>query len=140
MKNMAFVTVGDLVVALHNSSPPTEQEWAGYMDAMKKIGAEKVRGLAFTDGGGPDSKQRKLITDLLGGQPRQAAVVSASSVVRGIVTALNWFNPAIKAFSPERVDEAYDYLKLTTAEIEAVNRQVRVMHKQFSTPLRCVPA
>jgi hypothetical protein len=140
VRNMGFAAVDDLVVAVHSAAPPSEEEWAGYIATMRKIGPEKVCGLAFTDGGAPDSKQRKLLNDVLGGRPRIAAVVSGSTLVRSVVTALTWFNPDVKAFSPDRVNDAYAYLKLTTAQIEAVNRQVQVLHKQFAAPLKCIPA
>src|SRR5689334_16636186 len=101
MKNMAFATIGNVIVALHNDSPPTADEWSQYTKAVKSMDVTKVRPIAFSDGGGPDFKQRKQLNEVLGGHAGRAALVTSSALARSVVTALSWFNPLVKAFTPE---------------------------------------
>jgi hypothetical protein len=138
MKNMAFTNVDNIIVALHTTEPPSEEEWAGYIKAVRKLDLGKIRAIAFTDGGAPTAKMRKELNEVLKGRPSISAAVTSSAMVRSVVTALAWFNPFLKAFAPERTDEAFAHLKLTTLESEAVRAQVRILHTQFSPPLRCV--
>ena len=141
MKTMAFASVGTVVIVLHSNQAPTDAEWAEYVKEFKKFkDLTRVRSLVFTDGGAPNSAQRKEVNDLLDGRPGLTAVISASSMIRGVVTALQWFNPAIKSFSPDRVASAYEHLKLTPAERDSVGRQVQVLRKEFDPPLQCVAA
>jgi|SRR6185437_10896724 len=135
---MAYTTVNNIIVALHNGSAPTEEEWANYIKAVKRLDLTKIRAVAFTDGGAPDSKQRKELNEILNSRPSPGVVVSSSTVVRSVVTALTWFNPLVKAFAPDRTAEAWEYLKLTQFEIDAIRTQVRAISLHFSPPLRCV--
>lgn len=141
MKNMAFANVGTVMLAIHSTSAPTDAEWSAYLGAFKKIpDLSSVRCIAFTDGGAPTTKHRKELNELLGGRSGLAAVVSASVLVRSVVTALTWFNPLVKAFAPEHVDAAYSYLKLNPVEIEAMRRAIEALRKEFGAPLYCIGA
>jgi hypothetical protein len=138
-KNMVFAWAGDVLIAVHGTQAPTDEEWSNYLKTIRKVeNLQEVRSLAFTDGGAPNSLQRKEINDLLKGRPGLGAVVSASTLVRSVVTAMTWFNPLMKAFPPERVDEAYAHLKLKPAEIDAVRREIANLRKAFGAPLQCV--
>ena len=68
--------------------------------------------LVATKGGGPTSTQRKYLNDLLAGRHVPVAVMSSSTAVRGVVTALSWFNRKIKAFPPEGLADALTYLEI----------------------------
>jgi len=138
MKNMAFATAGSVIVALHNTSPPTEEEWAQYCQAVKSIDLANLRAIAFSDGGGPDSKQRKALNDVLGGRPSHGALVTSSTVARSVVTALSWFNPLVKAFAPDETARAFEYLKLDSSEVQAVRLAIRTLSMKFSPPLKSV--
>lgn len=141
MKNMAFANVGTVMLAIHTSAAPTDAEWSAYLGAFKKIpDLASVRCIAFTDGGAPTTKHRKDLNELLGGRSGLAAVVSASVLVRSVVTALTWFNPLVKAFAPENVDEAYSYLKLTPVEVDGMRKTIDALRREFGAPLHCIGA
>jgi hypothetical protein len=119
MANMVHEIDGDLFVVVHRVTPPTDREWSDYLKSWHPLDMSRVRTLVFTDGGRPNTAQRAMANEALGGKASLTAVVSASPLVRGTVTALGWFNPKrvnpkIKAFSPEEADRAFDYLGVTT--------------------------
>lgn len=138
MKNMTFATVGNVVIALHTSSAPTDEEWTEYTRAVKAMDITKVKPLAFSDGGGPDSKQRKQLNDVLASRPGRAALVTSSTLARSVVTALSWFNPLVKAFAPDEVAQAFDYLQLDSSEVQAVRGAIRMLAGKFTPPLKSV--
>ncbi len=106
MATMAFtfmpgVAGKGLIILVHGADPPTDLEWATYVREFVKHDAKGQRNLAFTDGGAPSGAQRKQVNDFLKGRASPAVVVSASYMVRGVVTALSWFNPQVRAYAPE---------------------------------------
>ena len=143
MTNMMYASVGTVMIALHSEEAPTDAEWNGYLDAMAHVpDLSALRSIAFTDGGAPNSRQRKALNDLLAprlkGSPGLAVAVSSSALVRSVVTALSWFNPNVKAFAPDRVNDAYKYLRLTSSEIAGIRVELRRLRQAFSVPLRCI--
>jgi hypothetical protein len=116
MPTMVHERSVDLFVVIHPNRPPSDDEWLAYLRSWSGHDMSRMRTLVFTDGGGPNASQRKLATEALAGKESMTAVVSSSSMVRGVVTALSWFNPKIKAFSPEEAPRAFDYLRIQTPE------------------------
>lgn len=126
MKDMACELVGDIVLCMHNAKAPDDASWQVYIDAC--IASAELHGgdfsrsrqLIYTDGGGPNAPQRKAVVEaveqLKGAKEGRIAVVSSSTLVRGIVTVFNWFNFQVKAFSPGEIDAALQFLRVTPDE------------------------
>jgi hypothetical protein len=72
--------------------------------------------LVFSDGGTPNTLQRGTFLDQMAEQQPPMAFVSSAPGVRGVVTALSWFNRNVKLFEPGRLSEAFQHLGLTEAE------------------------
>ena len=106
---------GNVGVFVHGHKEPREKEWRDSIDQLAAQ-ADTMKGvLVYTLGGGPNSTQRKYLADmwLRRGAMLPTALVTPSSVVRGIVTALNWVLPKpIRTFSPDQVQEAMRFLQL----------------------------
>ncbi len=134
MRNMVQqfvkISLGEVMLVAHTAKPPNEEEWNAYVGAVQVHDIEKLRSLVFTDGGAPNTAQRGQLNDALKGKTSIGAVVSPSALVRGVVTALRWFNPKIKAFAPDQVDAAFAYLAIRdprdTALLRAGMAELRV--------------
>jgi hypothetical protein len=126
MPNMVLQLVnisgGEVMLAAHTSKPPTDVEWDGYLALLRGRDVEKMRSLVFTDGGAPNTAQRGQLNDALKGKTSIGAVVSSSALVRGVVTALRWFNPKIKAFAPTDTAQALTYLSIKSPRDIAIIR------------------
>src|SRR5580700_8017852 len=101
MANMAFtvlpeVTEGGLMIVVHSHKAPSDREWDSYFAELVKHDPERLRSLVFTDGGALNTAQRKQVNDFLQGRSSPCAVVTGNTIVRGVVTALGWFNPKIR--------------------------------------------
>ncbi len=131
-KTMEFRVIHGLYIVVHTAAPPTDEEWAEYIASYRGVNSLLVRTIVFTEGGGPDTKKRALVDQMLQGRPSPLAVVSESVWVRTIAKALSWTNPFTRVFSPAAVEEAYRYLHLTPAEQELVEREVRSMRRRLS--------
>jgi hypothetical protein len=131
---------GEIMVVIHTSRPPSDAEWKEYVDGVASCDLETARSIVITDGGAPSAQQRKLLNDVIGGRQPPGVVISPSTFVRGVVTALSWFNPGLKAFAPEDFDKACHYLELSPSEIEEVWLAVDRLVDLLGNPdLRAIP-
>jgi hypothetical protein len=113
MKNLAFTSRGRILMAAHSAVPPSDLEWQGFLDALERHGVEGARLLVWTDGAAPNLAQREAFDKLLAGRTVTVAVLASSTFVRGVATAISWFNPTVKVFPPDKVEEALGYLGVT---------------------------
>jgi hypothetical protein len=116
------ISVGEVMLVAHTAKPPDQREWDAYVAALVKRDVEKLRSLVFTDGGAPNTAQRSQLNKALEGKTSTGAVVSPSTMVRGVVTALSWFNPKIRAFAPNEVNDAFAYLDIRDPKDTALIR------------------
>jgi hypothetical protein len=100
MRNMNSRAADEVALAVHTKVEPSDAEWKDWLAVVRQIPLEKLSVLVFTDGGGPNTLQRASWNALLAGAQPRIAVVSTSTVVRGIVTAISWFNRGVRQFSP----------------------------------------
>jgi hypothetical protein len=124
---------GAVVVVVENNIAPTDAEWDAYcrhIAATLKV--ENASGIAITDGGGPNTVQRGKVNDLLAGRQARSAVVSDSRMIRGVVTALSWFNRLTRAFSPAAIDRGLEFAGVRGERAKAVWKLVVQLDEQIS--------
>lgn len=136
MNNMVFrylegVAGGGLMMLVHTNRPPSDAEWDLYFREFVKHDPARIRSIAFTDGGAPSGAQRKQINDMLNGRTTRGAVVTASPFVRGVVTALSWFNAQMKAFAADEVDAALEHLGVRDDEMALVRREIQLLRRRL---------
>jgi len=121
--------VDDIVIGVHTDEPPDDTDWSAWIDASRRAldGFGIVRGLVYSMGGNPTSKQRSEINDLFRDRPQRVAVMLDSRIARGAVTALSWFNPQIKAFDHTQFDDACMHLGIRGDQRERTRRALEDM-------------
>ena len=137
-KSMVFREIGTLIVCVNSTTTPTDEEWNGYLQLIRKMVAqERFRSLAVTAGGGPTSKQRAAVQEVLRERAVTSAVVTDAPLVRGMVTALGWFNPAIRSFALNKgagIQEALKYLGVEGFLATRILLEVNAMQREVGTP------
>ena len=130
-KTMAFMRSDTVLLAVHAKTPPDDEDWEAYVQFCKKLPSNCRKTVVLTRGGGPNSKQRRrLQTEFLNSVEMKVAVVTDATMVRGIVTALGWFNPLIRAFAAHEANhnsgvwEAMDYLGVDRPSAERIVREL----------------
>lgn len=137
MAGMLHGQFGDTMTMVHTADAPTDEEWEAMLAHYRAHRAPRV--IVFTEGGGPNTLQRGRLNDTLAGTVVKTAIVSASQVIRGVVTALSWFNPGIRSFSPDRAAQALSYLGVPPGEHDRHMQQVVMLSRQLRPEgLRCV--
>lgn len=134
MKSMAFRQVRGIVIAAHTDRDPTDEEYVAYCEFCLVLPKHVDRYLVVSEGGAPTPKQRATTNETLKkrGQPQSTvAVVTPKTIVRGIVTALSWFNPNIKSFAPTELAAAMRYLKLSPTEAGEVGVELRKLQAEL---------
>jgi hypothetical protein len=133
-RTLRYELDGTLLVLVHGARPPSDIDWNEYVHAL---GASRVTGLLVaTDGAGPDGPQRAKVNDLVRqrGGSFPTAVVTGSLVARGIVTALGWFNPKVRAFAPAEIARALAHVGADPGKREEVVRRIAMMRIALATP------
>jgi hypothetical protein len=131
--------VGPVVLVVQNAVSPTDEEWGLYVANIRAcLQAHNGSGIAFTDGGHPNALQRGRVNDVLAGQRAPSAVVSTSMALRGVVTALRWFNPDTAAFSPKHIDAALRFARVEGARVDGLWRMVQELDRQLTPTSRVV--
>jgi hypothetical protein len=143
MDHMGFKIVGTLHVIIVGSKDPSVADWQAYMTALhaeerKGIDVTQMRTLVFSDGGGPNAAQRKMASDLLDGRATRLGIVTGNTLMRGVITALRWFNPQCQAFAPGAVGEALRFLDVPLLKFDSIRQTARDL--QVTPGLRPVRA
>lgn len=110
-----------MLLALHAEAAPSEAEWDKYLDAMPGVLAHPNGvGMVLTDGGTPSTAQRERMRKKDAGAVRCNAIITDRAIVRGVVTAVSWFNPKVCAFAPREFPQAFSFVGLSGAQIASV--------------------
>jgi hypothetical protein len=121
----------DLVILLHTTENPTDDEWNEFLAAFDPSDLTRTRALVLTAGGGPSLMQRKALVDFLHGRQPPVAVVSSRAVVRGILRALSWFNPNMSSFPEGSLGKALDFLRVDRLEHARVRTEIRFLQNKL---------
>ena len=126
--NMDTVLAQDVIVVMHTSRPPSDDEWQRHLNVVRGASADSerlpfVRMLVVTSGGVPSLKQRlahKALSAAISGERIPVAVVTDDIDARRAVDlfALLGFN--IQAFTTAQIHEAREWLHLDAPRAEAV--------------------
>lgn len=134
MKTMAFKVAGGLFLIVHTKDPPTDDEWTSYVKLVDKQGAEPLPQIVFTEGGGPSAKQRRDFTEMLNGRKIPVVVLTDSTMIRGIVTAISWFNDKLKTFPPVQIKDAFRYLRVPESAWPQIEDELGKLRKELARP------
>lgn len=116
-----------IFLVVHTKENPSDEEWDAYVEFSRANLGNFDCTLIITDGGGPNTMQRGNLNDMLeaANYKGKISVVTLNRLVRGIVTALSWFNPNIKAFSTLQISSALEYLGVPADQHAAVNAEIK---------------
>jgi serine/threonine protein kinase len=133
-RSMVFREMGALVISVLSAEAPADAEWDAYLQLCRtKMVQESIGVLAVTAGGGPTTKQRWALRELLLKGPVLAAVVTDAPTLRGIVTALGWFNPGIRTFKNRSgLNDALRYLRVADSTAKRVVLEIRAMQRELA--------
>lgn len=130
MKNAASRLLHGVVLLVHNTREPNRKEWDEYLEAVvtarDAVGSDlaRFRQIVFTDGGGPNPAQRKILAEILADvtnvEQLKVAIVSRNFAARGIATAFRWLGFPVCAFDPDQLGEAFASLSISSAEEAAI--------------------
>ena len=111
---MCWGFVDGLGVTAHGSVPPTDTQWAEYLDFVVEHKEVVKCAVTFTLGGAPNLKQRQKMAERVGQLPIPSALVSPARHIRLVGTAISWSTKQeLKAFAPSGWEEVHKWLELS---------------------------
>ena len=126
-RNMGFKIIGNLVIAVYNEKPPTDEDHKLTLAAYLKLDPTRTKALVVTGGGAPTTLQRKDFTEAFQGHDFQSAVVTDSAMARAIVTAISWFNKKMKAFPRAKMEDAFKFLEIPPGMYDRVHKEIQTI-------------
>jgi hypothetical protein len=75
-------------------------------------------------GGGPNGAQRGRLVYVLGQRRPRAALLTSSSLMRGIGTAVSWFISTLEVFPLHDRAAAFRHLELSSDEAQRANAMI----------------
>jgi hypothetical protein len=126
--------VGDVRLVLQVAGRPTNDEIAQHIDEALAMAGSVRAVLVIADGpdaAGPDAGQRAKMARA--GMLRvPTAVVTESVLARRIMTAVSWIAGApIRAFAPEQLFRAFEFLKISGPVRARIPDQIEAMKAQL---------
>lgn len=116
------------IVMLHGAGPPPLDGWRDYLLQIRDKDLTSLGLLCFTNGGAPDPAQRQELNQVISGRYYARAIVHRSALVRGVVLAVSWFAPGVKAFSPWTWPAAAEHAHFKPDDLVNVASQVKRLH------------
>jgi hypothetical protein len=116
------------IIMLHGQNPPPEGGWDDYLKQIRTKDVTSLGLLVFTAGGAPGPAQRRALNSVLQGRRFARAIVHRSALVRGVVAAVGWFAPGVKAFEPAAWAAAAAHAGFCPEELADVAACVRRLH------------
>lgn len=103
-------------LVVHSEDPPASEDWDVFITERGEHPTDiTAPTLIYSAGGGPNSMQRGQLESLMNeknAKHLRVAVVTPSRLVRGIGTAVSWFQPNLKVFAPADLEKAYEHLDM----------------------------
>jgi hypothetical protein len=140
MVDMVHEVFGDFLLVLHTDNLPSDDEWRSYINSIAKM-PTRVRQLVFTDGGGPTSKQRAELNEVLRSKLNTGSVISSNRMIRYVVAAVNWLGAHnVRSFAPNELKNAMQYIGVTDEEVPRLLTRLAALAVKLSCPLTCLPS
>jgi hypothetical protein len=132
--SLSWTRYQDVLIVAQRPGLPSDADWAEY---LHDISASPFKGVLVI---GEDNKlgptQRAAVVDLLKRNNARNAVVTSSTITRGVMTALGWFGLPVKAFAPTNVDGALEFLAVPLAQRGEALATVEKVKALYTEPRR----
>jgi hypothetical protein len=111
-------SIGTLSLWVQTKTPPSDAEWE---TALKELSVNHARALVFTDGGAPNSLQRKRLSETISGRGETvSAVLSYAMIPRFVNASIALFLKSLRSYNPEEFPQAIAYVNITNEEKDII--------------------
>jgi hypothetical protein len=131
---LLYQKFGNLVLAVQGSLPPSDEDWAGYVDLYRRgwHRHRSIRILVVSAGGSPSNLQQRQVNELVPGLALKVAVVALAAPLEQVVRRLIVVNDDMRMFPPDGMEQALDFLAVAEAERPAVREAITAMQQEMA--------
>ncbi|HMI92738.1 MAG TPA: hypothetical protein VK509_15285 [Polyangiales bacterium] len=116
MRTLKWQRVGTTVLVVHARLLPDPVEWNAFIRDCSEMGGIAARGLVFAEVtlNAEQRRQIQAVHRVTG--TRAVAVITSSLLTRVLVTTMNWMRNNHRAFAPNDIVAAFDFLRVNEPE------------------------
>jgi hypothetical protein len=133
LSTLGFDEIDDLFLVVHGDETPFEQDWQRLVAATRDSRPRITRGLIIAGRSKLDAGQRRSLAEALKTTKLNVAVLVASPLARGTVTALGWVLGGYRAFDMHELDKAFAYLQVSQAHQARTRRSIEEIRGRLSS-------
>ena len=124
--SIAWGCADSTVFVVHAPVRPEQSHWDEFMEDVRA--QQGLTGaVVMANNSRLTPLQRAEIQKWYEANKARGALVTNSRMMRGIVTAMNWFNVDMRAFSPEDLDDALGFVRLPSDSWDNARRVLRIL-------------
>jgi hypothetical protein len=148
MPNLVAGLVGNHMLVVIGVGNPTDEEWAASekvaVAALARVGGDVSRTatLIFSEGGGPNAKQRGRSREVYKDSPPRLALITDSMLARGVAAIFQIFwSDKLRVYSSSDWRDGLDFLHFPPEQIPELLATLKTLEAQIGSSLRvCAPA
>lgn len=133
MKTMECMQCDRVLFVFHPDTAPAPSDWEAYLDTYAKNVEQLTGVLVVTEGGAPNSAQRKQLSEVYR-RTRMVpvAIVCDSAITRGAITAFHWLGMVTMVpFSPSQLDGAFEVVQASASTRAKIRTELRRLSTQI---------
>jgi hypothetical protein len=129
-KTFQWKIVQGIHVSAFGVNPPSNEEWNAMINGFIANQSQITGVLVYTAGGAPNALQRKRSRDI-SNMPK-TALLTDSALARAAMTALNLFIKSFKAFAPNDLNGAFEYLAVPPDSQDAIKQTLSALQQELT--------
>jgi len=130
-----WAVIERVVITCTSSGTLEDKVLEAILDDMRKSNVDRSLGLALGSAHMTGIQRRKVV-DFMRDRKLKAVLLTDSAIVRGIMTALSWFNDSISGGGLNDLEQALDTLAIEVQQRAQVRRTALELRSEVSSALR----
>jgi len=132
-----FDIVDHVMLVVHADMPPSDADWAR-MVVVRNANRDRIRSnlVVAPPRASINASQRSDVAQFMKANGTSIAVVTDSALIRGVARAVGFLGVQVRAFAPNELTSALDFLVVSPSRHPEFGRRIEIMKAQLGGTAR----
>ena len=132
-----FDIVDHVMLVVHADMPPSDADWAR-MVVVRNANRDRIRSnlVVAPPRASINASQRSDVAQFMKANGTSIAVVTDSALIRGVARAVGFLGVQVRAFAPNELTSALDFLVVSPSRHPEFGRRTEIMKAQLGGTAR----